>query len=214
MRYALPLLAFIILAGCAAPVRTSSNVQYHADTFSRSDLSEGGLALLPIAAGEGQEGYRRPFGDALNHSLDSLGGATPFQTWQTTVDAFNDADLAVSYQNALSTYQTTSMIDRGLLGSMSEATGTRYFLYVRLGDFEQNSRLAYSGLSGRARTQKDVGTTAFAQVWDSESGDVVWEASGSAVASSGEFTYVSEDDPNKYSAAVATSIATQLFHGR
>ena len=51
--------------GCAARVIDDSKLQYLAPEFTYNSLSEYGLSLLPVVAGEGQEGLRRPLAAKL-----------------------------------------------------------------------------------------------------------------------------------------------------
>ena len=64
--FLLHLLMLVLMAwlwsGCAAKVMDNSQLQYLAAEFTENSLAEHGLSLLPIVAGHGQEGLRRPLG--------------------------------------------------------------------------------------------------------------------------------------------------------
>lgn len=199
------------LSGCAASVRTQGQTQYRSETFNRSTLAAGGLAILPVSAGQGQEGYRRPFGDAINRAVDSLSAGVSVSRWQDAMQQVNDAGLTQAYQTAISAYQTTSIVDRSVMQQISAATGKRYFLYTVLGPFEADSRVQRSALGSSTYTQESAGVTAFAQVWDAQTGDVAWEGRASSSATSNEFTTLRNATPEAYSALVARELASELF---
>lgn len=190
MRYTL-LLLFAILAGCSAKVQVHNQTSYADAAFSKASIEEHGLAILPVVAGEGVEGYRRPFGQSLNQVGAVHLSSGSLLTWEGAMEAINNAGLVSEYNAAIASYQQTSIIDRTLVGQMSEATGTRYFLYVTLFPPTSDTSVNYSVISGGLRTDQRLGVSAFGQVWDAE-GDVAWEGTGSSEVQSNEFQSIDE----------------------
>lgn len=214
MRLALPIsAAVLILSGCAAGIQTQASTSYASDDFSTASLAEGGLAILPVTAGDGLEGFRRPFGDALNTKLDSAGSMRGISVtrWQDAMRMVNDADLTSDYNDAVVSYGTTSIIDARLLNRLGEATGARYLLYVVLGGFDQDSELRVNALTGNLDSFDSEGTAAFAQVWDTDTGDVVWEGAGSSRAQGSELAYVEPKSPAEYSRFIAAALAEEIM---
>lgn len=215
MRFKVFSLALLVagLTGCAASMQAGADTQYAADFFDGNALARGGLALLPVTAGQGQEAFRRPFGGALNATMDSVGrgygiNVTP---WNRTMQAINDADLAGDYNDAIRGYRETAILDARLLTQIGEATGRRYLLYTILGDFEEGATVRRSAISGDLTAYDAQGTSAFAQVWDTQTGDVVWEGKAAARSDAGEFTYIKDDDPAAYSRAMAEVLADEIM---
>jgi hypothetical protein len=208
-KYSLLVLSAIILSGCAATIRDLSKVQYVKEGFVADSLRTGGLALLPVVAGQGQEGYRRPLADSLNFHIQRVRPNVQFIKWQDAITKLNDKGLAEKYQAAISTYRTTSIIDKSLVSEIGSALGVRYFLFVSLEDFRQSSKLGYSGLTGKLREDQTAKVNAFAQIWDSQTGDVVWEGIGHAEASSSEFTYL-KGSYETYGGIAAKGLAQRL----
>ncbi len=191
MRYT-PLLLVAIVAGCSAKVQVRNQTSYADAAFSKASIEEYGLAILPVVAGEGVEGYRRPFGQSLNQvGADHLASGS-LLTWEAAMEALNDAGLVSEYNAAIAGYQQTSIIDRSLIGQMADATGTRYFLYVTLFPPTSETSVNRSALSGGLRTDRRLGVSAFGQVWDAE-GDVAWEGTGSSEVQSNEFQNIDEE---------------------
>ena len=215
MRHTALLLALLatLTSGCAATMQAGADTQYAADFFDGNALASGGLALLPVTAGQGQEAYRRPFGAALNATMDSVGrgygiNVTP---WNRTMQAINDAGLTARYNDALRAYRETSIIDATLVREISERTGRRYLLFTILGDFVEGQTVRRSAISGDATAYDAMGTSAFAQVWDAQSGDVVWEGKAAARTDAAEFRYIKDDDPASFSRAVAKVLADEIM---
>lgn len=199
-----------IFTACAASINTTSKVSYNKDTFTDQSMEEDGVALLPITAGSGLEGYRRPFGNALNSYSDSLGGDMAYFGWQESMNKLNDEGLADDYNKAISSYKETSIIDKGTLRKMGEAIGIRYLMYIQLGNFEKDSNTSYNVWTG-LETTKTNQVSAYAQIWDAKTGDVVWEAVSNAKASSSSSLSKVSDNPEEYSEKLAEALAQKLY---
>src|SRR5699024_8063420 len=106
----------VLIVSCAVSSKVRKNVSYISITFSKYELESGGLALIPNVAGSGVEGYRKPFGVAM----DSVGVATldNFMKWRKTLDKINKAGLVEEYSNAIQSYQETGIINRNILQEM------------------------------------------------------------------------------------------------
>lgn len=166
----------VLAVGCAATPAIQGKSSYVATGFDSGAIEIERLALLPIVAGAGVEGYRRPFGDAINASAGSLLPKASYLPWQETMQKLNEADLVEDYQQAISAYASTSIVPRRLIQSMSEATGTKYFMYVSLNSPMSSTTQKPSVWSGTS-TETHIGVSATGQVWD-VNGDVVWEGIG------------------------------------
>lgn len=202
-------IAAISLAGCAATSKSTNRVTYSAPSFNAAAIEANKIAILPVVAGAGVEGYRRPFGDAVNETAAGLLPAGSFLSWNQTMERLNQANLVEAYQTAIAAYSSTSIVPRQLLQQMSQATGTKYFMYVSLGAPESETRTRASMLSRGTATDTHVGVSAYGQVWDAN-GDVVWEGIGKSEvnASSDAFQYVKrgEDDITLHSQRAAAAL--------
>lgn len=160
----------LVATSCMSPsVVSDSQSTYKDQSLSHASLMEGGAAILPIVAGDGVEGFRRPYGDALYSALDSIQvlrkSGMEVVGWRQTLDAINNAGLTQDYDNAIASYERSAILDKATLGSLSEAVGVRYLVYVKL----EYERSVHS--SGLENTQI-AGNT---QLWDGQLGDVVYE---------------------------------------
>lgn len=189
------ILIAITCTSCAVTSEVQENVTYVSSNFSRSMLESDGLSLLPVVAGSGVEGYRRPFGEAMNVASDSA--LTNFMRWNDTLDKLNDSELVSDYNNAIQSYQQTGIIDRSFLRKMSEATEKNYFFFVQLLPPEADRNLSYNYFSGGYSRTETKSVTAFGLVWSASDGDVVWEGSATAEVVIGEYSYTQESDMDR-----------------
>ena len=205
---------FIILLligfyGCAASIQDLSKVQYIKEGFNSNLLTKYGFSLLPIVAGQGQEGYRRPFGDAINETMGKSFPNVKFIQWQETMNILNDNSLTKEYEDLILTYRSTAIIDKKLMQDIGQALNTRFLLFVSLEDFTKSQTTSYNFLLGW-NTSKTATVNGFAQVWDCVEGDVVWEGYGTAYSKGGELTY--EKDYEEYSNVAAKGLIYKLFN--
>jgi hypothetical protein len=179
----------IIFLSCAASIQNLSKLQYTKSGFTRQTLNSGGLALLPVVAGEGMEGYRRPSGDSLANAVKNICPEIPFSNAITSLDKINEAGLSDPYADLITTYSKTAIINKQIVKQLSKAIGRRYLLHARLERFHEATTTTYSFWTGIQTLKKgEVGI--FGQIWDGEDGDVVWEAQGIASSEAGELEYL------------------------
>jgi hypothetical protein len=203
-------LIVVFASGCAASVQTASRVTYVDESFGQQAIADGGLAILPVLAGAGVEGYRRPFGESINAMADSLFGADDVMHWDVAMNAINAADLSGQYGAAIDTYRQTSILPSSTVLEIGKACKSRYLLVITLNPPTHESELKYGFFTGY-HTEETVGVDAYAQVWDAVDGDVVWEGVGAASAKSGEFTYVKETGIETYSRMTAQALIEAIL---
>lgn len=211
MKLLLVLLILAISSGCAASVKGKSTVTYQQDGFTPQAIKQAGIAIMPVVAGRGVEGYRRPFADSLQSTLKTHAPkGTQVMGWQDTAQALNDANLIEAYNKLVESYVTTAILDKKVLQQIKDATGKRFFLVVVLGDFAENSTTTHSGGSTNVTTEVKINATAY--VWDADKGDVVWEAMGGAgaTAHSGGFMIIETRDPIVYGQKASEAIVGSL----
>lgn len=199
---------FAFSISCAVTSQVQENVTYVSSNFSSSMIESDGLSLLPIVAGSGVEGYRRPFGEAINVTADSA--LTNFMRWNDTLDRLNEAELVSDYNNAIRSYQETGIIDRSILQKMYDATEKNYFFFVQLLPPEANRDVSYDYLFGGVSTTETKSVTAFGLVWSASDGDVVWEGSATAEVTTGDYSYTDETDMER-AEKVARALITSLL---
>ena len=157
--------AMIVVSGCTPPpVITKGSTSYQGTEFGLAAIEAGRIALMPALAGAGVEAYRRSFAVALDDTLGALGKA--YVPWGTSLKRINDEGLALAYGDAIATYTQTSIIDRPTLIEIGRACEARFLIVVTLATPHIE--------------RQDIRVSVYAQVWDSVTGDVVWEGIASS----------------------------------
>lgn len=200
-------LSFFLLISCAATIYNLTKTQYINDSFSAAILNEGGLALLPITAGAGQEGYRRPLGDSLNVHLNN---SVPFGEvikWQESMELLNAHDKVIAYQELIEAYNKTSILSRDKVKEIKTALNVRFALYCTLQDISESSNINYNPITGFNRI-KTANVIAQCLVFDLETGDIMQEIIGHAKSIAGEYSYNQEYEA--YAGNIARAILSQL----
>ena len=203
------LMVATLLMSCAASIRDLSKVQYVREGFNKDSIAQYGIALLPVVAGQGQEGYRRPFGDAINENIKNKAPDLDYIPWKQTMDLLNEYSLTEEYQDIILQYQTTSIIDKTLMRDLGDALNVRYLLFVSLEDISKTESTSYDIFLG-VHTTKTAFVNGFAQLWDCLLGDVAWEGYGTAYSKGGSYTY--EKDYKEYSNVAARGLVRRLLN--
>lgn len=196
-----------ISLGCAATIKDLSRTQYLHEAFSAAELQAGGLAILPITAGQGQEGYRRPLGDFINANVaQAVPGGKTLQ-WQAAMDSLNAHGKVSVYEDMIQAYRQTSIVNRERVKEMRDALGVRYALYSILQDYSETQKTSFNIFSGWD-TKKTANVSAHCLVLDLATGDVVQEIVGQAQSVAGDLSYNSPYEA--YAAMIAHSVLAKL----
>jgi len=201
------LLLMFLLCSCAATIQNLTKTQYVNPAFSSEKLDQGGLALLPITAGQGQEGYRRPLGDFLNQYLQEAVPGGNVLTWQETMDNLNKSSKVTDYQDMILAYKQTSILNRDKVRELFDALGVRYALYCSLQDYSESKETSYNFLTG-LNTKKTANVMAHCLIIDLETGDVMQEIIGQAESVAGDYSY--NQAYEEYAKILAHSVLSQL----
>lgn len=163
------------MTGCT-PVKSladTSCVGYRSSDFSREDIANKGIAIMPVLGGENKEQFRRPMGDALHRNMALIWGSDKVKSPAEVIEALNNNDLATAYTTAVSNYIATGIVPKDLVSKLGEATSCNYLLYSRL---LAESEYGYDPTLKILSRVDEVYVQC--QVWDIKKGDIVWEGKG------------------------------------
>lgn len=165
--------AVLVTTACVATIQPAVNVTYQ--DAERPVITR--LAILPVTAGEGLEGFRRMTADSLSAAVRAQRSDVHLVPAEEALRLLNDAGLADRYSDMIISYNQTGILSKETLQTMGTALNAGHMLHVKV---------AYASL------QPDEYTTLqnldmFAHLWDSAKGDVVWESTGGAQVNAGIF---------------------------
>ena len=183
---------FIVLyiTSCAVPIVDHSRLQYIAPDLDNNSLVEGGMSLLPVVAGDGQEGLRRPLANKLNKHLDNILPEGKFIGALQTMDLINNAGLTEYYSKMIEDYDRAAILNKDSLIKIGGAVGVEYLLYVKLLEqsrVERKSPLLRDKRGVPVVLMETFRMRIFGQLWSSKSSDVVWEGTGEIFVQGDQF---------------------------
>ena len=195
-----------LVSGCASTLVQTADTQYADGQFDRTLLEAGGLAMLPV---NGVERVSRAVIAAAADSFiyfSSLG--IDYTDSKRLAQVIASNDLAASYVAFSQGIDETGLVDPKVLSELQKLTSKRY--YIRLStdrliederyQIERNIRTGQRRLA--SYDEKSV--RVFGQILDAETGEIVWEGTGSVQASESKYTYIEQTEADFYAAAAAT----------
>lgn len=171
----------LLLAGCAAKIQPEMNV-----TVDEIREPVDTLAILPVTAASGLEGFRRQAAQKILAELEASYAVEHLIAAKTTGSRLSEAGLASDYSEMVESYQSVGVLDGPTLKRIADAVGADYLLATRI-SYTETEGVQPGMLTPYARVTKQ-GVNIFAHVWHASKGQVVWEGVGRAQATAGEFS--------------------------
>jgi hypothetical protein len=193
MRCAIAFSLMVVLlmsAGCASAPPSEARFSwkfYSSPTISSETFSGQSVAILPTASIEydpTQEIYRETLAGLLYTALIKYSAGPRFLSLDAVQSIINNKELWNDFKLMYSEYQKTAVLRKDLLSKIGQAIGARYVIVPRLLRFQSETfdRANILGISFLRTRQSSVDI--HAQIWDTVTGEVVWEgASEGTIAS-------------------------------
>ncbi len=180
--YLLLLIAFI-LSSCrvTTSIVDTSCQKYKSDSFSKAMITQKGIGILPVHGGDDQVGLRRITGEALDRNMKLAYGNTPVKATTEVLSKMYENNLSQEYNAALIKYASTDSLSKNILEQLGQSLSVNYILTSRLGNDQQ-----YNSLDINNQNKSNAAIDEMflqSQVWDTKTGQVVWEGMGGVAAS-------------------------------
>ena len=173
--YLLLLIAFILSScGVTTSIVDTSCQKYKSDSFSKAMITQKGIGILPVLGGDDQVGLRRITGEALDRNMKLAYGNTPVKATTEVLSKMYENNLSQEYNDALIKYATTDSLSKKVLEQLGQSLTVNYILTSRLGNNEEYEKLNKKIPINEMFLQS--------QVWDTKTGQVVWEGMGGVAA--------------------------------
>ena len=176
------LAAAVLLAGCDPPYLSDT---YATSTpkpasFDTSDLARIPVVMLAFVA----PGNLQGLGPTLSHALSgALAEVTPpireISTDQT-LNRLTDQGLATEYADLRAGFARNGILDRPRLRRIGTGLGSRYVLLPGLAQFNEEILDKYEAAGIKLLRNRVTTLRLWLQMWDSQTGHVIWESSGEA----------------------------------
>lgn len=184
------ILCGILLAGglllptaCAGGLKqiggeTSSTIK--APSFDPFVLQREQAAVLNAVVGFGLEGYSQQVSRSLSIALKEVYPSFQVIPAHETLSRINHEGLAGDYASMVSDYLLSGILDRDMLNDIGPALGARYVFQPGLAAFSQSMSGRFSAFGLRIFQTRVSVLRLSVQIWDTQTGEIVWEASGEA----------------------------------
>lgn len=176
------ILAASLTVACVATITSDVGVTYVAPEAPEMRV----LALLPVTAGEGVEGFRRLTADSLFQALTRTHPELEIVPADESLRRLNQAGLVSTYAGLIQDYADTGILDQRGLQQLSDVLGADHLMHVQVG-YGETSEVTMGLVTDYAEQERQR-LRVVARIWSPAVGDVVWEASGTAESVSGELT--------------------------
>ena len=173
-RFIIPFL--LLFTGCVS-VSTQITPQTLSRNFGleRQLLAEKGLAFLTPASVTGQEQDRQALALIMVDALKTQRPDVRVVSLPESLSAINRAGLAKEYRQLSDDYRDTGLFARETLKRLGEACNVRYLAQLKLSNFSRDMRERFSLFGFRLLQTQYASVRLYLQIWDSETGSVVWE---------------------------------------
>ncbi len=173
--YLLLIIAFILSScGVTTSIVDTSCQKYKSDSFSKAMITQKGIGILPVLGGDDQVGLRRITGEALDRNMKLAYGNTPVKATTEVLSKMYETNLSQEYNAALIKYASTDSLSKKVLEQLGQSLSVNYILTSRLGKNEEYEKLNKKIPINEMFLQS--------QVWDTKTGQVVWEGMGGVAA--------------------------------
>jgi hypothetical protein len=174
-------LAAALLTSCSTPLHTWV---VHTDSIPRSpSLDTAALSREPVATfGLAAPAALQGFGPALSHALgEALSQLSPpiraIPTYET-LSRLNDQGLAVEYGDLVAGFARSGILERERLRRIGEGLGSPYVLQPGLAQFDQGVGDKFEFAGFKAVKTRLTTLRLWLQLWDTRTGQMLWESSG------------------------------------
>lgn len=179
--YLLLIIAFILSScGVTTSIVDTSCQKYKSDSFSKAMITQKGIGILTVLGADDRPGLTRITTEALNRNMKLAYGNTPVKATTEVLSKMYENNLSQEYNAALIKYATTDSLSKKVLEQLGQTLSVNYIMTSRLGNDQQYNYLDINNQNkGNAAIDEMFLQS---QVWDTKTGQVVWEGMGGVAA--------------------------------
>jgi hypothetical protein len=179
--YLLLIIAFILSScGVTTSIVDTSCQKYKSDSFSKAMITQKGIGILTVLGADDRPGLTRITTEALNRNMKLAYGNTPVKATTEVLSKMFENNLSQEYNAALIKYATTDSLSKKVLEQLGQTLSVNYIMTSRLGNDQQYNYLDINNQNkGNAAIDEMFLQS---QVWDTKTGQVVWEGMGGVAA--------------------------------
>ena len=165
----------LALGGGCSTQQMHSTVQYDEIALPPNELETHGLGFITPSTITGREQDIQGLAFIFARTLEEQRPDIRVVSLPQTLSAINREGLADEYKQMYVDYSDTGIFKRESLRKVGEVTGVHYLAQLKLSSFNQSSKGRFSFLGLRLIQTKEASVRLFFQIWNSQSGAIVWE---------------------------------------
>jgi hypothetical protein len=176
----------MLLGGCGPP--------YLSDTYATStpkppsldtrDLARTPVVVLAFVAPANLQGLSPTLSHALSGALAQVTPAIREIPAAETLNRLTDKGLATEYADLRAGFARNGMLDRQPLRRIGSGLGSQYVLLPGLAQFGEEILDKFEAAGIKLVRNRVTTLRLWLQLWDSQTGHIVWESSGEGTTSS------------------------------
>jgi len=164
-----------LVTGCSTTNQFHATTQVRAINLESQSLKMSGIAFITPTSVTGQEEDKQALAFAFAETLKLARPDLRIVPLPETLGAINSAGFAAEYKQMLEDSRLTGIFSRDTLRKVSQVTGVRYLAQLKLGGFQQGMQERWGLLGVRLVETQLTSLRLYLQIWDSETGTIVWE---------------------------------------
>jgi hypothetical protein len=172
----------LLLAGCDPPYLSDT---YATSTpkpasFDTGDLTRMPVVVLAFVAPANLQGLSPTLSHALSRALAEVTPPVREIPTDQTMNWLADKGLAAEYADLRAGFAQNGMLDRLRLRRIGLGLGSQYVLLPGLAQFDEEILDKYEAAGLKLLRNRVTTLRLWLQLWDSQTGHIVWESSGEA----------------------------------
>jgi len=176
----------LLLAGCDPPYLsdTYATSTPKRTSFAASDLTRTPVVVLGFVAPGNLQGLSPTLSHALSGALAEV--TPPIREIPTdqTLNWITDKGLATEYADLRAGFSRNGILDRQRLRRIGLGLGSQYVLLPGLAQFNEEILDKFEAAGIKLLRNRVTTLRLWLQLWDSQTGHIVWESSGEATTAS------------------------------
>ena len=177
--------AVMLLAGCDPPYLSDT---YATSTpkpasFDTADLARMPVVVLAFMAPGNLQGLGPTLSHAISGALAEVNPPIREISTDQTLNQLTDKGLATEYADMRAGFARNGMLDRQRLRRIGLGLGSRYVLLPGVAEFNEEILDKYEAAGIKLLRNRVTTLRLWLQLWDSQTGHIVWESSGEVTTS-------------------------------
>jgi hypothetical protein len=175
----------VLLTGCNPPYLADTHVTStpKPTSFDASEPVRMPVAVLGFVAPGNLQGFSLTLSQALSDALAEVNPPISHISTDETLNRLTDRGLATEYADLREGFARNGILDRQRLRQIGSGLGSRYMLLPGIAQFDETILDRYEVVGLKLLRNRVTTLRLWLQLWDAQTGHIVWESSGEATTS-------------------------------